>query len=258
MGTRRLTVFTFATLAVRCVAFTSFPAAAIHRPRVLSTLRLLGSNPNHFLDNNIQALNNDYFVVRHGQSMANVERVISSNPDIATQKHGLSPTGREQAMQAGKDVVTYYQTNNDKYTGIVLLSSDFKRAKETAECLAESIREASLPLFQNAQVSEIRFRERWFGDWDGGSDSNYQHVWEGDAIDPSHSLKGVESVHSVMQRTTSCVLEWDLKFQKHLILLVAHGDVLQITQTAFLKMDGSLHRTLPHLETAALRPLVLS
>jgi probable phosphoglycerate mutase len=189
--------------------------------------------------------------------MANVAGVISSDPDIATKKHGLSPAGREQAIQAGKDVVSYYQANNC-YIGIVLLSSDFKRANETASCLAESIREASLPIFQNAQVSEIRFRERWFGDWDGGSDSNYQNVWERDAVDPSHTLQGVEYVHSVMQRTTSCILEWDAKFQNYLILLVAHGDVLQITQTAFLKMDGSLHRTLPHLETATLRPLVLS
>jgi probable phosphoglycerate mutase len=245
----------FATLAVRCVPFTSLPAISIHRPRFLSTLRLHGSNPNRLLD--IQALNNDYCAVRHGQSMANVEGVISSDPDIAIHKHGLSPAGREQAIQAGKDVVTYYQANNN-YIGIVLLSSDFKRANETAECLAECIREASLPLFRSAQVSEIRFRERWFGDWDGGSDSNYQRVWESDAVDSSHTLRGVESVDSVLRRTTSCILEWDAKFQNHLIVIVAHGDVLQMTQTAFLKMDASLHRTLPHLETATLRPLVLS
>jgi len=40
------------------------------------------------------------------------------------------------------------------------------------------------------------------------------------------------------------------------IILVAHGDVLQILQTGFEKMDGSRHRThLPHLETAVPRHL---
>ena len=86
---------------------------------------------------------------------------------------------------------------------------------------------------------------------------HYQDVWNDDALDPSHTVANVESVNSVLDRTTTCVLEWDPKFSNQLVLLVAHGDVLQITQTAFLKKDGSLHRTLEHLETATLRPLAL-
>ena len=70
-------------------------------------------------------------------------------------------------------------------------------------------------------------------------------------------MRGVESVDSVMNRTTECILDWDTRLQNHLIILVAHGDVLQITQTAFAKMDGSKHRNLDHLETATLRALEL-
>ena len=39
------------------------------------------------------------------------------------------------------------------------------------------------------------------------------------------------------------------------VLLVAHGDVLQILQTAFTRVDVRTHRSLPHLETATVREL---
>ncbi len=39
------------------------------------------------------------------------------------------------------------------------------------------------------------------------------------------------------------------------ILLVSHGDILQILQTAFAGIRSGLHRTLPHLETAQLKRL---
>jgi hypothetical protein len=41
-------------------------------------------------------------------------------------------------------------------------------------------------------------------------------------------------------------------------VLVAHGDVLQILQTGFLRHeDASGHRSLEHLETATIRELTL-
>ena len=40
-----------------------------------------------------------------------------------------------------------------------------------------------------------------------------------------------------------------------MVVLVAHGDVLQIAQTAFADVDPRTHRSLEHLETATLRKL---
>ena len=40
-----------------------------------------------------------------------------------------------------------------------------------------------------------------------------------------------------------------------LVLLVAHGDVLQILQAGFAGRDPREHRSLPHLPTATLRAL---
>jgi len=114
---------------------------------------------------------------------------------------------------------------------------------------------------------ETRLRERNFGELNGGSDSRYQDVWDIDISNPTHNEFGVESVYSVVERTTNMVLEIDEELSvtsekkgspPWKCVLVAHGDVLQILQTGFRKMDGSLHRTLPHLETATVRDLELS
>lgn len=241
--------------ARRCSAFAHHHhlAARLYPFTTKTRLNSSSSNSNHLM--NISSLQNDYCLLRHGQSLANVAGIISSHPQVATVQHGLSDVGIQQAKRAGEHLVQYYQQHD--YNGIVILASDYKRAKETAEIVAESCVTANLPLYQHEIILETRLRERWFGDWDGGSDEHYEDVWKDDAVDPSHTIGNVESVNDVMKRTTTCILNWDKTLVNNLILLVAHGDVLQITQTAFLKMDGSLHRTCEHLETATLRPLVL-
>jgi probable phosphoglycerate mutase len=171
---------------------------------------------------------------------------------------------------------------------VALLASDLLRARETAEIVRDAIlahnigRHASeaggeqdfdIPLHTGDVILETRLRERGFGEWDGTSDANYQRVWDDDAVDSSTARRGVEPVDSVMSRATQAVVDWDRALSSLVddeagtsgsapappacVIAVAHGDVLQILQTAFEKMDGTLHRTLPHLETATLRPLVL-
>ena len=132
-----------------------------------------------------------------------------------------------------------------------------------------------------------RLRERFFGEFNGESDDNYNRVWENDAVSADHTSWDVESVNSVMRRTSHLVLDLESKVlhsndvSKWNCLLVAHGDVLQIMQTAFCKIDGTKvlldlslysifniynsfieflfqHRGLPHLDTAAIRALELA
>ena len=203
----------------------------------------------------IQSLKHDYYALRHGQSLPNVQGIIMSNPNVTG--YGLSETGQAQAAQAAIDVATAFQQHN--YTKLVVLTSDLQRARETATIVCQH--NPHLPIYQGGgPVLEVRLRERWFGAWDGTTDQNYDKVWQDDAVDASHQNMGVESVHNVMKRTTQCILEWDAQLppqDRLMVVLVAHGDVLQILQTAFEKMDGRRHRSLPHLETAQLRRLHL-
>ena len=238
----------------------SSPSVAFH-----SSTSQLTRRPNRLQD--IAALRNHFFALRHGQSEANVANIIASNPDIACHRYGLSPIGKKQASKAGQDVLDTYRIqaiNGRAFKGICVISSDLLRAKETAEAvriaILGSIQDASgdpICLYTGQVVLDTRLRERRFGEWDLTSDTNYNIVWEEDAVNPFHETNGVEAVCSVMDRVTQCVLEWDGRLNDHMIVCVAHGDVLQILQTCFSKLDGSEHRTLDHLETATLRQLEL-
>jgi probable phosphoglycerate mutase len=201
-------------------------------------------------------LSMQYFVLRHGQSLANVEGIISSDPSISTVQHGLSEAGQAQARKAGQDVC---QQLAGKRVGI--WSSDFLRARETAQHVADAILTSShgVSLYQDQVLLETRLRERYFGTLNGGPDSEYPSVWKYDALDSAHEEFGVESVDNVMTRATQLVTELN-KYDQEIdaCILVAHGDVCQIIQTAFQKWDGRYHRQLPHLDTAVLRPLHLS
>ena len=46
-------------------------------------------------------LHHRYVALRHGQSEANVQGIISSEPSVAVVQHGLSASGRAQAQKAG-------------------------------------------------------------------------------------------------------------------------------------------------------------
>ena len=231
-----------------------------------STATSDNSIPNKLRNRSPVSLNNDYYVLRHGQSKANVAKVIASSPAIATKKYGLSDTGKEQAALAGDAIVQTFQSNQATKS-VLLLSSDLLRAKETAEIVQQKLKRAGIPLYDTSNmdhspyeglVLETRLRERWFGAWDGTSDDNYPNVWKDDAVDPNHTLQNVESVNQVVQRTTECIVEWDDRVQDCFVICVAHGDVLQILQTAFAKMDGAQHRSLEHLDTATLRCIELA
>jgi broad specificity phosphatase PhoE len=226
------------------------------------------SQPNHLLSTpasgQVGSLRHSYSALRHGQSLANVAKIISSDPKISTVEHGLSDFGHDQAREAGKLFAEQFHADNDddEYCGVAIFSSDFKRARETAQHMADACSSSSIPLFKGGVVLETMLRERNFGTLNGGSDDRYQEVWDIDIKDPTHNEFGVESVYSVVGRTTKLVLGIDDVLSqegkgdgKWKCILVAHGDVLQILQTGFKKMDGSLHRTLPHLETATVREL---
>ena len=229
---------------------------------------------NHLLQRT--SLKKSYYALRHGQSLANVDKIISSDPAISTVQHGLSDVGKEQARLAGEKFATDYmiskqQSSQETYKGVAIYSSDFKRAKETALIFGETLHASQIPIYTNDIILEKRLRERYFGTLNGGPDDRYQEVWDVDVTNANHNEFGVQSANSVLERTTKLICELDDQLSSKdtttmddddgcwKCILVAHGDVLQIMQTGFLKHDdASKHRSLQHLETATLRELFLA
>ena len=191
------------------------------------------------------ALRNEYYALRHGWSKANEAGVIVSRIGSGARlEYGLHATGQEQAQVAG-----------DAFKAIVgerpvaILSSDFSRTFDTAKIVANAV---------GADVeAEPALRERDFGDFELGPNTAYDQVWARDAVDASHTDNQVEAAAVVLERAAGAVRRVEGAREGHVVLLVSHGDCLQILQTAFAGVDVSAHRSLPHLETCELRRLEL-
>ena len=192
----------------------------------------------------LDRLANQFSVMRHGQSKANVAGLIVSRVEQDRRgDYGLSELGRKQALAAALDCGLPGDT--------VICSSDFSRARQTAQIVAAQLGAAEVAIAQ-------ALRERSFGDWEGSATENYERVWAADATDPDHADGNVEPVAAVLDRTSALVVELERRYSGRDILLVSHGDPLQILQAGFLRIDPSRHRSLPALGTAEIRPLRLA
>jgi probable phosphoglycerate mutase len=192
----------------------------------------------------LDSIHNHYFLLRHGQSEANVLEIIVSNPVVGVEKYGLTPAGRSQITSS----VQHAKAQGQLDSSTLIYSSDFKRCRESAE-IAFAILACPPPHFTPA------LRERYFGTWDLTHHSNYQQVWSLDEQDPTHTTWNVESTVAVLQRTTALIHELEALYHAASILLISHGDALQILQTAFEHVSPALHRHLPPLATAEIRRL---
>jgi probable phosphoglycerate mutase len=189
----------------------------------------------------VERLNNRYFVMRHGQSKANLAGIIVSCVGTdASGDYGLSGLGREQVLAAARGCGLSERT--------LICSSDFARAAQTATLMAGQLGSAEV-------VFTAALRERCFGGWEGTSTENYREVWAAD--EAGTAANGVEPAGAVLDRATAFLLELEQQHADLDILLVSHGDTLQILQAGFARMDPARHRHLPHLETAEVRRMHL-
>ena len=184
---------------------------------------------------------NSYLIMRHGQSEANAQGVVVSDPKIGCEGFGLTQWGSEQVISSA---LAY---KGETFSQIIC--SDFLRTDQTAQLTAKTLNLA-------APEQEIGLRERFFGCWDGKSDKHYQDVWDLDHSTGQSVASGVESVDSVLQRGLKVLEKLEKKYQDQVILLVSHGDMLQILRTAFVGEIPQQHRSLCHHETAEIRHLV--
>lgn len=182
-------------------------------------------------------------VLRHGESTANVEGLIVSVPGArALTEVGLTDLGRTQAREAALS-----DAAQGLGPGTVVLSSDFARALQTAQ-------EFAAELGADAPRIDQRLRERSFGRHDEGPASAYDRVWEIDRARGVHEHQ-VEQVDAVASRVLEVLRGADEIARTATVVLVAHGDVLQIALALGAGMDPHDHRDVPHLANAELREL---
>jgi probable phosphoglycerate mutase len=189
---------------------------------------------------------NTYVALRHGISLANEQGIILSHPENAVGGWGLSPFGESHCREL---------LNPERLVDLrldpartLVISSDFARALETARIFCE-LNQLTAP-----QI-DARLRERFFGDLEHQPQDNYLPIWERDADDPTHHTSGCESTDDVANRLRALLAELESAHADRQIVLVSHGDPLQILETIFLGLPSNHHRRLAHLGNAELRIL---
>jgi broad specificity phosphatase PhoE len=191
----------------------------------------------------VDCLANRFSIMRHGQSKANARGIIVSRIENDRRgDFGLTELGRQQVLAAAQRC--------GLPAGTVICSSDFSRARQTAEIVRACLAAAEVVLAE-------ALRERCFGDWEGTSTANYARVWTADEASAGRADGNIEPAAAVLDRTTTFIMELEGRYSGRDILLVSHGDTLQILQAGFLRVDPSRHRSLPDLATAEIRRLRL-
>lgn len=169
----------------------------------------------------LKHLRNEYVALRHGESEANVARIISCLPDTASGfKHGLSVRGHAQAQQAAAQLerlvggfggLGVSDSNGDSgscgvknFSEIVVYASDFRRTAETAKQLCKGLGLPRGPSWAPA------LRERSFGRLNLKADAaNYARCWAADADSSMpwglEAAEGVEPCQAVQSRATAFV-----------------------------------------------------
>ncbi|MBC7581680.1 histidine phosphatase family protein [Aeromicrobium sp.] len=105
---------------------------------------------NHLRD--ITSLKNRYYIMRHGQSKANLQQIIVSLPrSDSREDYGLTELGREQVRAS--------IANSSLTADTIIITSGFSRATETSDTVRAVLGAAEI------QVTD-KLRERNFGSWE--------------------------------------------------------------------------------------------
>ncbi|KAM1122025.1 hypothetical protein TB1_003649 [Malus domestica] len=206
-------------------------------------------------------LRNRYWVLRHGKSIPNERGIIVSSMENGTRpEYQLAPEGVSQAQSAGQSFQKVLEENNVPLDNVRICYSPFSRTSQTAQVVASVL---NIP-FEGAQCKVMEnLRERFFGpSYELLSHDKYHDIWALDQKDPlMRPAEGGESVDDVACRLAEAMETMESQFQGCMILVVSHGDTLQILQTILnaAKLNaGSSYTDLSSRIQAVRTPRILS
>ena len=183
------------------------------------------------------------FLLRHGRSLANEQRLIASRPVNAAERFGLLPLGREQISRSLQEALEAGLLTPP----FALISSPLLRARESIAVVADQL--------GVSPTVDGRLSERDFGQLELKQDDQYEQVWVEDRLDPEHESWDVESVVRVLARAGAVVDESSRRDDVETVILCTHGDVASILLCSALGAPLGQHREVGALDTGELREL---
>jgi probable phosphoglycerate mutase len=150
--------------------------------------------------------------VRHGETAWNVDTRIQGQLDIE-----LNDTGLWQARRVGKAL--------EEEPIAAIYTSDLARARQTAEAIATA---RGLPI-----TTDVGLRERAFGTFEGRTFADIDaetpdqaRLWR--TRDPEFAPVGGESLLTFRSRVTSTAHRIAAQHPGELVVMVAHGGVMDV------------------------------
>ncbi len=161
-------------------------------------------------------------MLRHGQTEWNAADRMQGQMDT-----DLSELGRRQAKDAARELLSH--------EAIAILSSDLRRAYDTATALADHT--------SHEVVRDPRLRETSLGEWEGLThievDAGYPGARQTWRLDPTFTPPGGESKIEVGARALPVVRELFAErtdWPGRTIILVAHGGLIAALTAALLDL----------------------
>ena len=167
-------------------------------------------------------------LIRHGQSVYNLENRFTGNVDVA-----LTTLGEEEAHAAGNKLIGF--TFNIAYTSVL------KRAKETLRIVLGEIQQSKIPTIEN-----VAFNERIYGSLQGLNKTETEQKYGADQVEIwRRSYRKAppdgESLEAVFKRLIpyfTLKIEPKLKAEQH-VLIVAHGNSLRALMMYLENIDDT-------------------
>lgn len=174
-------------------------------------------------------------IVRHGQSMANVEGFFAGNMDAP-----LSPLGYSQAEKTASYIAKNYHIDK-------IYSSDLTRAFDTAKTIGEKVGVTPIP--------DEDFREMNAGEWEGNKfdvlDAREDYIlWKKDI--GNSKAEGGESFFDVMERSVSAFTRVAQENDGKVVVVVTHAHPVRAARCKWKNMTLSQAKDVPWVSNASI------
>ena len=188
---------------------------------------------------------NKIIVMRHGEAVNNVEKIISDKVD---NPHHLTGKGKEQVMSAS------LKLKEEKID--LIITSPFIRTKETAEIVKNTLELNDEQLIFDDRIIEIQT-----GGFNGKSHDEYHEEMQ---KTENHFVCGdgsCETLLDLRQRMGEFLYDIDSKYQDRTILVVTHGSPSWMLfanthgRTNKEMREGDIIKNLTYLDNAEYREL---
>ncbi len=159
------------------------------------------------IENRKPEFQNEFFLVRHGESENNVLGIESCDPKVE-KKFGLTEKGKKQV-----------ETNAKKHTDFdIIFTSPFRRTRETAEYFSKT---SGVKIIEDARVAELNFGN------DGDSYESTDKLIKTHGFSSTPFPKG-ESANELKSRIIDFFTEINAKYSGKKILVVSHGSPIVV------------------------------